>query len=179
MTPLGEMSVDEELAEAILSAAPEIEDNPSAVGSEHSIEVQLPFLQRVLSLRRFVPVVIGSTTPEVLMEFGQALARAIRQINRRTIILISTNLTRLEPVERVQEKDKKTIERIVALDETGLLQSVEREDLSMCGAAAAAAGITAAKSLGATEARLTNYFNNKTTAGTDLPVSGYAGILIR
>ena len=179
VTPLGEMTVHEELAKAIRSAVPEIEEDAVAQKDEHSIEIQLPFLQRIGSLRQFVPILMAGGDASDLQELGTALARAIQGVAEKVILVLSANLTRYEPQAVARQKDARAIDRIVALDEMGLVSAVEQESISMCGSYSTAVGLVAAKCLGATEAVLTQYHTSGDAAGQGLPVCGYAGILVR
>jgi MEMO1 family protein len=184
-TPLGKISVSEPLAEAILKEVPELQDNPQVQKDEHSIEVQLPFLQRHWGLQgnrrklQFVPILLGKGDWELAQKTGLGIARAVEQLGTEALLVASTDLTHYQPREKAQIQDRQLIERIVALDAEGLLNSVEQENFSMCGAVPVAVVMTAAKALGANRAVLIQYKTSGESTGDFSSVVGFAGILIR
>ncbi len=178
ITPLGQMRIDEDLADLIHTAVPEAKEDSSVFAQEHSIEVQLPFLQRLWGLERFVPMVIAAASREVLEELGMVLSEAVRRSGKKVTLVISANLSRSEPQETVRVNDQRVIEQLLRLDETGLLETVKRHSISMCGVEAAAVGLIAAKHLGARRATQTLYQSSVDVVGNQLPASGYAGIVI-
>ncbi|MBI3332600.1 MAG: AmmeMemoRadiSam system protein B [Candidatus Omnitrophica bacterium] len=183
VTPLGELPIDEELAEAILAGAPELEKDSLAHQDEHSIEVQLPFLQRLGRIKAFVPIALAEaeegTEMAVIRRIGQALAQAIRRREGEVLLVASTDLSRHEPLAAAQRKDRLALDRILALDEAGLMEAVKEHEISMCGPASVSALIAAAKSLGVAGALLVKYEARAGQAGESDSVIGYGGILLR
>lgn len=178
-TPLGRLPVDAELARAILKQAPELKGDPADHLEEHGIEVQIPFLQRGAKVNSFVPILFGALDAAAARRMGGAIAQAIRQSGEPIGLIATTDLTRYEPRPVAQENDRRAMERILALDEPGLLETVERFSISMCGAAPAAVAIAAAKHLGASKAALVNYFLGGDLSQEAASVVGFAGIIIR
>lgn len=185
-TPLGDAEIDAPLAAALLDACPRLRDDELAHAREHSLEVQIPFLQRMVSNGsgfRFVPVVLASDRYPVLEELGRAVAQVIAKADADragpVLIIASTDLNHYESQEATHVKDSHAIDRILALDARGLYDTVRNEGITMCGYAATVAAIIAAKDLGAREARLVRYATSGDVNGDYSRVVGYAGIVIR
>jgi AmmeMemoRadiSam system protein B len=178
-TPLGEMPIDNELAEALISADTHLEDDIEAHRFEHATEVQLPFLQQCgLDTGRFVPITIGTGNPQRLEELGRAMAKVVQQVVPDALIIASSDMNHYEsdPVTRV--KDRKAIDQILAMDPEGLFEVVQRENISMCGYGPTVAMLTAAKILGASKAELVKYATSGDVSMDFDHVVGYAGIII-
>lgn len=177
-TPLGLSSIDRELAAKIASACPLLREDSFAHSAEHSLEVQLPFLQCMVPDFRFVPIVIGPARYPDLVAVGDAIADAIRAENEPILIIASSDLNHYESDEITRVKDRKAIDRILALDPAGLFETVQQESISMCGYAAVVASLCAARKLGASQAELVAYATSGDVNGQIQEVVGYAGILI-
>ncbi len=180
-TPLGELEVDAAVARRLVSSCAFAEEELSAHVLEHSLEVQLPFLQYVSgeSQPRIVPVLVGVSAWEsdaqvVVEELGKAVADAVAEED--AVVIASTDFTHYENQESAQHKDSEAIRRIIELDEVGLLDVVRRLDISMCGVMATAACITACKYLGAKSARQLAYRTSGDVTGDYAQVVGYAAI---
>jgi len=178
-TPLGKVEIDSELAKQILAASSSLEEDDEAHQSEHSIEVQLPFLQYFKRDIKLVPIIISSASSDTYREMGKELARAIKELNREVVIIASSDMTHYEPQEQAKEKDNQAIEAILDLNEDELLRRVDELNISMCGYAPTVALISAAKELGATRAELVKYQTSGDTTGDYSSVVGYAGIIIK
>jgi MEMO1 family protein len=178
-TPLGLVQIDGELGRAILSHSTVLGEDPLAHAREHSIEVQLPFLQIREEPLCFVPISLYRHEFAACQEMGQALAAAIRQVGRRVVLVASTDMSHEESRTTVRANDPKALEAILALDPEGLYRVVRRERISMCGFHVTAAMLVAAKALGATSAELVKYADSgEVQSGGDYFV-GYAGLIIR
>jgi len=177
-TPLGEVEIDSELAEQILTTSSHLVENYQAHQYEHSIEVQIPFLQYFKSDIKLVPIVLAHTTGAIYKEIGREIAQAIKDLNKEAVIIASSDMTHYEPQESAKRKDNQAIEAILNLDEDELLKRVDKLNISMCGYAPVASLISAAKQLGATGAELVRYQTSGDTTGDYSSVVGYAGIII-
>jgi hypothetical protein len=178
-TPLGEVEIDAELARQILAGSRHLQEDAKAHQYEHSIEVQIPFLQYFKKDFRFVPICLAYGSATAYKEIGEEIARAVKELNREVVIIASSDMTHYEPQERAQQKDAKAIAAILELNEDDLLDKIEEFNISMCGYAPAVALITAAKKLGATRTDLVRYQTSGDTTGDYSAVVGYAGILIK
>jgi hypothetical protein len=177
-TPLGEVEIDSELGRQILATSGHLKEDDAAHQYEHSIEVQLPFLQYFKPNIRIVPIILGYASGEVYKEIGKQIAKAVRELKREVVLIASSDMTHYEPQEQAQRKDNQAIEAILALDEDELLRRVEQLNISMCGYAPTVSLISAAKELGAKSAELVKYQTSGDTTGDYSSVVGYAGIII-
>lgn len=178
-TPLGEVPVDEGLARALKKTVPGLTSDPQRHADEHALEVQLPFLQRIGRLRRFVPMTVALQEQDSVEPIAEGIARAIRAESPEALLVVTTDLSRYEPEPQVRVQDAQVLEPILRLQEGALLREVKRLNHSMCGAAATAVGIVAAKRLGATGGSLVAYQTSAEVTGEEASSVGYAGVLIR
>jgi AmmeMemoRadiSam system protein B len=177
-TPLGLAPVDQVLAAKIVRAFPSLREDAVAHSREHSLEVQLPFLQRIAPAFAFVPIVIGPAKWETLEELGRALASVIAAESEPVLLIASSDMNHYESDEATRVKDRKAIDRILALEPRNLFDTVREENISMCGYAAAVAVLIAARELGAVRAELIRYATSGEVNGDLQEVVGYAGMVI-
>ena len=177
-TPLGEVEIDSELGKQILAASKYLQEDHVAHQHEHSIEVQLPFLQYFKSDIKLVPIVLAHAQGDVYKEIGREIAGAIKELNKEVVIIASSDMTHYESQESAGRKDRQAIEAILDLNEDELLRRVQELDISMCGYAPAVSLISAAKELGASGAELVRYQTSGDTSGDYSSVVGYAGVII-
>lgn len=175
-TPLGDAAIDEALAAALTRALPELADDESAHRFEHSLEVQLPFVQRQKPAARFVPVCVGTANLALLLRLGDALAAVVAAAGEPVLLVASSDMTHYESARNAHRKDTLAVERMEALDPEGLAAVVRRESISMCGWAPAVAVMQACKKLGATRGRLVRYATSGDVTGDQSSVVGYAGV---
>ena len=178
-TPLGDACIDAALARDLMRSCAGLEEDAGAHRFEHSLEVQLPFLQFLHPGFRFVPIALGVGRYEPLEELGRAIASVTERMEAHPLIVASSDLNHYEPDSVNRRKDHLAIDRILALDPRGLYDTVHRENISMCGFGPAVAMLTAARALGAASAELVRYANSGDITGDRSQVVGYAGILIR
>jgi AmmeMemoRadiSam system protein B len=179
ITPLGDVEIDTELGKQILASSNYLEEDAAAHQYEHSLEVQVPFLQYFRSDVRIVPRVLGNARGDIYKKIGMELAGVIRESKKQVVILASSDMTHYESQESARKKDSKAIEAILNLDGDELLSRVADYDISMCGYAPVVALIVAAKELGATKAELVKYQTSGDASGDYTSVVGYAGILVK
>jgi hypothetical protein len=177
-TPLGMAPVDHLLAEKIVRAFPELREDDVAHSTEHSLEVQLPFLQQLVPSFAFVPIVIGPAQWGTLDRLGRAVASVISAEGESVLLIASSDMNHYESVAVTRVKDRKAIDQILALDPHKLFDTVREEQISMCGYAAAVAVMVAAKELGATRAELIRYATSGEVNGDMQEVVGYAGMVL-
>lgn len=178
-TPLGEVEIDSELGKKILATSKHLEEDNAAHIYEHSIEVQLPFLQYFKPDFKLVPIVFGYASSTVYKEIGKEIAEAVKELGKKVVIIASSDMTHYEPQESAQKKDRQAIEAILNLDEDELLKRVAEFNITMCGYAPAVSLIVAARELGATGAELVKYQTSGEVTGDFSSVVGYAGIIIK
>jgi len=178
-TPLGEVAVDEPLARALLSALPEAREDEAAHRMEHCLETQLPFLQFFRKEFRIVPVVLMRRTLEQCRALGHAIARAIHETGRDTLLVASSDMTHYESHQSACRKDQKAIGRMVDLDAAGLDSVVHENRITMCGVNPATAMLYAAQELGARQCELVRYMTSGEVSGDMDQVVGYAGLIVK
>jgi AmmeMemoRadiSam system protein B len=174
-TPLGDVEIDTATANLILKESSIIDVDDSAHAHEHSIEVQLPFLQYLYgSAFKFVPICFLMQDLQSSCEVGKAVAKAL--VDKNALVIASTDMTHYEPQETAEQKDKAAIEATVNLDSERLYSTVETRRISMCGYGPVVAAITASKLLRAKKARLLCYKTSGDITGDFSSVVGYASI---
>jgi AmmeMemoRadiSam system protein B len=172
-TPLGEVEIDKKLAQRLLGGV--IRADETAHIHEHSIEVQLPWLQYIYKQLRIVPITMMAQD----LETARAVGAAISQADDNSVIIASSDFSHYEPQSVAVEKDSSVIEAIVALDEEELYKRCERLNCTMCGYGPVAAAIVAAKEMKARKASLLKYATSGDTSGDFSRVVGYGSIVIR
>jgi len=174
-TPLGEVEIDTETADRILQVSQIVDVDDIAHTYEHSIELQLPFLQYLYGSEfKFVPICFMMQDLESSREVGKAVAEALK--GKNALVIASTDMTHYEPQERAENKDKIAIDAALKMDETQYYHVVEAYGISTCGYGPTIAVITAAKELGAKKANLLCYKTSGDILGDRSAVVGYASI---
>jgi len=196
-TPLGTVQVDRETAKAIVDASSYAREDDLAHAREHSIEVQIPFLQ-YLALRpgsgqalrpgsgqagdgvKIVPIAIAhlseSAARALVADLGPAIAAALA--GKSAVVIASTDFTHYESKARANAQDSLALEKITALDPEGLLRVVEENSMTMCGATGTAVMLAACKELGAKSARVLAYYTSGDVIGDTSQVVGYGAASI-
>jgi MEMO1 family protein len=176
-TPLGDAPVDEELAEALKKACPLLREDSVAHSAEHSLEVQLPFLQVLRSDFTFVPVALGTVQFESLVEVGEAIGRVLKESNEDVLLLTTSDLNHYEDDATTRVKDGKAIDQLLALEPRGLYDACRKEAISMCGLGPAVAMLTALNALSTKKTELVKYATSADISGDRSAVVGYAGMI--
>lgn len=176
-TPLGEVQVDKSLGEAIMRTSKLIDVDEAAHAHEHSLEVQLPFLQHLFNAEfKLVPICMMLQDIRTSQEVGDAIAKA--SAGKDVVIIASTDFTHYESQRSATVKNHRAIERVLALDPEGLIRTIEGEAITMCGYGPVVAMLQAAKKLGAKKAELLKYATSGETAGPMAQVVGYGSIAV-
>ncbi len=177
-TPLGQTPIAENLAARILAACPDADEDMVAHRTEHSLEVQLPFLQVLAPRTRIVPVCIGHLSLEILLRIGDGLGRALLASEPRPLIVASNDMSHFESGSIARRKDNLALDRVLALDPEGLYRVVRDNRISMCGVLPVVVMLQAARALGAMRGELVAYRNSGDVTGDQSEVVGYAGVRI-
>jgi AmmeMemoRadiSam system protein B len=178
-TPFGEATIDSALASELARACPSLREDTVAHEREHSLEVQLPFLQRLAGEFQFVPVVLGTDRYPLMEQLGHAVAKVLSERQEPVLVIASSDMNHYESDAITRVKDSRAIERILALDPRGLYDTVRTEGITMCGYAATVAMLVAVRELGATKAEIVRYATSGDISGDLDQVVGYAGIIVR
>ncbi len=146
-TPLGKIAVDEELNDCLAARVKFLKRDAAAHADEHSIEVQLPFLQRMLGAFTIAPISLAYLSPDECADIGAAIAACAR-LATNTLILASSDLSHYLPPRETELLDRLALEPVLALNPSGLLDIVAEKNITMCGALPTAAMLFAAPGLG-------------------------------
>ena len=176
--PMGPVSMNPLLSELILKHASAIVVDNEAHRFEHSLEVQVPFLQSQQPALKIAPIVVSQVSLEVCQATGQALAKAINELGRPVLMVASTDMTHYESRESATVKDHLALDKITALDPQALYETVITRGITMCGIMPTTIVLAAAKALGASKATLVRYTDSGETSGDIDQVVGYAGLII-
>lgn len=179
LTPLGEVKIDSEIAGSILKEGPLLKEDALAHLQEHSIEVEIPFLQYIKSDIKIIPITVSPLASlSECQRLGEDIANGFKKIGRSGLFMASTDMTHYESEESANEKDRLAINAILELDEEKLFNVVNEKDLSMCGLPVTCALISVCKNLGAKKSGLVKYQTSGETSGDYSSVVGYAGMII-
>ena len=177
-TPLGEAAIDAPMAAELARACPLLREDALAHAKEHSLEVQLPFLQKLRPDFTFVPVVLATDRYGAIEALGHAVAQVVKARSEPVLLIASSDMNHYENDAVTRSKDRRAVDRILALDPQGLYETVRMEGITMCGYAATVATLIAAREIGAKEAQLIRYATSADINGDRDRVVGYAGILL-
>ena len=172
-TPLGEVNVDEELARAIQAATPEIIEVDAAHEREHSLEMQLPFLAHLMPGVPIVPMVMGHQTRETAFALSRAVADAVHASGRNVLLVASSDLSHYEDARTAERLDSVVMERVAAMDASGLMRMLELEPRHACGGGPMVTVLDAVTQLGGSAARVLRYADSGDVSGDKSSVVGY------
>ncbi len=177
-TPLGDLMIADDVAEEIAGALPGFETGVEAFRGEHSLEVQLPFLQYLYDeALLFVPVMMSAQDLETAREVGEAVASALE--GRDAVVIASTDMTHYEAAETARRNDLILMKRIEELDAEGLITERQQRDISMCGSGPVAATIIATRALGASSVQRLAYSNSGDVMPSTEIVGYYAAAIMK
>jgi len=177
-TPLGEVKIDDKIRETLLQSSDILKINDDAHKFEHSIEVQLPFIQMLNENFSFVPIVIKSSEKNIYKKLARALSESIKQVDKNVVIIASSDMTHYEPHETAKKKDSKVIKKMLSLDSEAVFDTVISQRITMCGYMPVTVMLASCKTLGAYEAKLIDYQTSGDVTGDKSSVVGYTGIIV-
>jgi MEMO1 family protein len=175
-TPLGDVPIESRLASQLRGECPELQEDSVAHKREHSLEVELPFLQVLSPGFSFVPVAVGTLCYEDLKRTGEGVARTLESTADEVLIVTSSDMNHYEDDETTREKDDKAIQCMLKLDPKGLYEVCRQEHISMCGLGPAVVMLTAMNRLGVQQAELVRHATSGDVSGDRHEVVGYAGM---
>lgn len=179
-TPLGTVPVDRDLAQAIADEGKGLVYDPRAHAAEHSLEVQVPFLQRTLGDFSIVPIIMGDQGEPTIRLLAVQIAEAVRSARGRVVLVASTDLSHFHAYDRAVSLDSVVLDRVNAFDPEGLIESLSRGECEACGGGPMAAVMMAARELGAGRSTVVRYANSGDVTGDRSQVVGYmAAVLTR
>ncbi|MEA3507213.1 MAG: AmmeMemoRadiSam system protein B [Elusimicrobiota bacterium] len=182
--PPSEIEINSTLAGEIISGSRFAQNDTEAHAGgfprgEHCLEVQLPFLYYLNPSVNIVPVVMGVNDISYVEDLADAVISAIKGSSREVLIAASSDMSHFISEDEARKKDRMAIDKIMNLDYRGLMDTVRKNNITMCGAAPAAVMVKAADELGARKAELIDYTTSADTTGDSSRVVGYAGIILR
>ena len=175
-TPLGEAPVATALRERLLSRLPGLRPDARAHQQEHSLEVQAPFVQYLFGNVPILPIALGAATPQATLELGQALAELAGEAD--LLIVASTDFSHYITHEEATHRDRLALDRIAEVDPAGLIDTVYRQEITMCGVLPVATLLAAAQALGARQAEILQYYTSGDITGDRRQVVGYGAAAI-
>lgn len=178
LTPLGATAINSRLNSLLLQHTPYIQSDSVAHRLEHSLEVQLPFIQYLRPAATISALCIGHGDYPPLRDIGLGIADAIREYGEEVLIVASSDMTHYESAVSARLKDELALERALALDGKGLLEVCQVRGITMCGVVPATVMIEAVLGLGATKAGLVAYGTSGDVTGDNQQVVGYAAVTV-
>lgn len=174
-TPLGEVRVKQEFNEAILNASPNFNINEEADRQEHSLEVEVPFLQTVLKDFELVPIVIGDINLASAKDIGSSLVQAVGE--KKYLVVASSDLSHYHPAQIAEKMDKKALAAIEQGDVNGLMALVSSGASELCGIGPVLITMFFAEKIGANKIKLLKYGHSGEVTGDDSGVVGYGAVV--
>ncbi len=176
--PMGLAPCDTDLARALVNSSPLLEADDEAHRYEHSLEVQVPFLQAGNPDLSLVAIAVSHLRYQECVQVARSLAEAITAEARQVLLVASTDMSHYESRRSASLKDHRALDRILAYDPEGLYRTVTGERISMCGFIPVTITLLAARHLGATGVELVGYTDSGEASGDTDQVVGYAGLII-
>lgn len=177
-TPLGELEIDGEIAEKILKNSKIIKNDKKAHQYEHSIEVQLPFIQYIFGKNiKFIPICMTRQDIDTDIEIAQSISASI--INKNILIIASSDFTHYESQEYAENADNQAIEAILEFNPTKLFDLIYHQNLTMCGPGPITVMLIVCEALSAKKVELLQYATSGDVSGMVDQVVGYASIIIK
>ncbi|MGD0319546.1 MAG: AmmeMemoRadiSam system protein B [Nitrososphaerales archaeon] len=174
-TPLGRMRVDEEAASELVRDSGIVSFDPEAHRMEHSLEVQLPFLQQIYGDSiPILPISLLFQDLETARTVGESVVKVVK--GKRAVLVASSDLTHYEPVAKAREKDGALIDQVKKLDLDTFYSTLDRLRVTACGFGAIATVMAASRALGLERGELLKYATSGDTTGDNNQVVGYASL---
>lgn len=170
-TPLGELPISEDDADAIMAATPIVRDLPAAHVREHSLEMQLPFLQHMLPGVPIVPLVMGHQSRATVAALAEGLTSALA--SRRPLLVASSDLSHYQDSRRASQLDRVMVDAVGQFDPEAVERALARYPGHACGGGPVVAVMRAARALGAGDARVLCYADSGAVSGDTSAVVGY------
>jgi AmmeMemoRadiSam system protein B len=178
-TPLGDAEIDAGLREKLVADSNIFAIDSTAGSSEHSLEVQVPFIQYINPDARILPITISAHDVDGLIQGGKELARLIKENAPDDILIVaSSDMSHYITAETAKIKDNKAIAKILNLDPEGLFDTVARERISMCGVCPTTMMLSTALDLGANKAEIVDYTNSGEVSGDYDQVVAYLSMVV-
>ncbi len=178
VTPLGEVTVNASLSKLVGKHAPLVREDATAHHYEHSLEVQVPFLQYIRPEVTIVPLCLGFGDYGSCAALGSGLAAAVEEFDGEVLIVASSDMTHYESAAAARIKDEDALKHVIELDPEGLLRVCHDKGITMCGVVPATVMLVAALRLGAKKAKLVSYATSGDVTGDKRQVVAYAAVTV-
>jgi AmmeMemoRadiSam system protein B len=172
-TPLGNAEVDLEFAKELTSFDTHISQNEESHLAEHAIEVQLPFVQKVLPNARIVPILIGDQRWESAVLLKDAVASAVKKLGRRCVLIASTDLSHYHSHVEAVELDTVLINDLKKMNAESLFSNIQSGNSEACGFGGIVTGILLSRELGRGKSAVLSYRDSGEVSGDRRRVVGY------
>jgi MEMO1 family protein len=177
-TPMGTLRADTVFIESLLGSSGLLRVDQTGHAGEHAIEVQLPFLQKTSPESLIVPITVQCDNYVELSEVAHAIVSSVKDTEKKIMIIASSDMTHFEPRATAGVKDQMALDKILDIDPEGLLETVTRKGISMCGVLPVVLMLAVARDLGANRTELVEYSDSGEVTGDVSDVVGYAGIIV-
>ena len=177
-TPMGTLRADTVVIESLLENSGLLQIDREGHTGEHAIEVQLPFLQMTSPESLIVPITVQCDNYVELSEVAHAIASSVKDTEKKVMIIASSDMTHFEPRSTAGVKDQMALDKMLEIDPEGLLETVTRKGISMCGVLPVVLMLGVARDLGAVRTELVEYSDSGEVTGDVSDVVGYAGIIV-
>jgi len=178
LTPLGTIGIDQQLSSAIRSSSPLVVEDNTAHQNEHSIEVQVPFLQFLKPNVSIVPLCLGFTDFSSCKSLGLSLAQAISSYQKEVLIIASSDMSHYQSAEVARHEDLLALREVLNMNPEGMYSIVTGRGITMCGIIPVTVMLIAAMALGASKSELIRYATSGEVSGDFNQVVGYAGVMV-
>ncbi len=176
--PMGTVPIDQELAAQLLKVSTIITEDEHAHNSEHSLEVQVPFLQFLQKNLQIVPICVSHISYAECEVVAKDIATAVQAASRPVLLVASTDMTHYKSREQAAAQDHMAIEKMLACDPKGLYETVHARQISMCGVIPTVITLLASRELKSNKVELVRYTDSGEASGDTNQVVGYAGLII-
>jgi MEMO1 family protein len=176
-TPLGNVQVDAEAARKIVELTGVVDYDPESQRREHSLEVQVPFLQSIYGTFKILPICLSFQDIETARELGRGLSALLK--GRDAVLVASSDLTHYEPASVAREKDTALLETVKKMDAVAFYRVLEERNITACGYGAIATVMEAGRLLGFKKGELHKYASSGETTGDNDAVVGYPSVSFR
>lgn len=177
--PLGQVPLARDLAEALVRTSSLFTADDTAHRYEHSLEVQVPFLQYFEETLHILPISVSQLSLQQCRQAAQELAQVIQSSDRSVLLVASTDMTHYLSRTQASRQDHLALDHILQLDAAGLYETVLSRRISMCGVIPTTITLLTVAELGAKQAELVRYTDSGEVSGDTEQVVGYAGVIIR
>lgn len=176
--PMGDVAIDQEFGALVKDCIADVRVDEIAHQFEHSLEVQVPFLQSLQNDLQIVPIALGNLSYSMCRNIADGLAAAMKKYDSPVLIVASSDMNHYESRQNGSAKDKLALEELKTLSPSGLYETVKSKNISMCGVIPVTIALLTSLQFGANKAEIVRYTDSGDVSGDVEQVVGYAGAVI-